>query len=249
MNLPDHLIKEAFANEWHTCFYQPKVKANSDDSTDNTDVVGVEALFRLDIPEHGVFAPGTFIDRAFALGYEETIFFNVLEQALTEIRVVSPSLNLAVNISKQVLANPDNVNRVREMLWNSSFPAKQLTFELSENDKLCSSLASQLESYKALGIKFSIDDFGVGYSDIDKIQTLNIDEVKFDRSLINKPESEVSPLIETVIDYCRKRGITTVAEGVEDNTTRNRVQQLGFDSYQGFLYSKPVALPDLMLLM
>lgn len=249
MNLSDQLIKEAFANEWHTCFYQPKVKTDSSDGSDNTDVIGVEALFRLDIPEHGIFAPGTFIDRAFALGYEETIFFNVLEQALTEIRTVSPSLNLAVNISKQVLANPDNVARVREMLWNSSFPAKQLTFELSENDELCSSLASQMESYKALGVKFSVDDFGVGYSDIDKIQKLSIDEVKFDRSLINKPVSEASQLIETVIEYCRNRGISTVAEGVEDHTTRNRVQQLGFDSYQGFLYSKPVALPDLMLLM
>lgn len=55
-------------NDWYTCFYQPKVQPSVEK------VTGVEALFRLDIPEEGIFSPGVFIDRAFALGYEEEIF-------------------------------------------------------------------------------------------------------------------------------------------------------------------------------
>ncbi|WP_133153064.1 EAL domain-containing protein, partial [Vibrio splendidus] len=91
MTLSDNTIQEAFKNDWHTCFYQPKVQPSVEK------VTGVEALFRLDIPEEGIFAPGVFIDRAFALGYEEEIFFTVLEQSLTEIKSLSVHLNLAVN--------------------------------------------------------------------------------------------------------------------------------------------------------
>ncbi|ANP78581.1 hypothetical protein A134_19730 [Vibrio crassostreae 9CS106] len=59
VNLSDHIIQEAFENDWHTCFYQPKVEPSIEK------VTGVEALFRLDIPEEGIFSPGVFIDRAF----------------------------------------------------------------------------------------------------------------------------------------------------------------------------------------
>ncbi|CAK1857103.1 Response regulator VieA [Vibrio crassostreae] len=89
MNLSDHIIQEAFENDWHTCFYQPKVESSVEK------VTGVEALFRLDIPEEGIFSPGVFIDRAFALGYEEEIFFSVLVQSLTEVKSLFIHLNLA----------------------------------------------------------------------------------------------------------------------------------------------------------
>lgn len=180
MTLSDHTIQEAFENDWYTCFYQPKVEPSVEK------VTGVEALFRLDIPEEGVFAPGVFIDRAFALGYEEKIFSCVLEQSLTEIKSLCFHLNLAVNVSNKVLANPDNVEKVRELLWNMSFKAKQLTFELSENDQLDDQLCGQIKRYQSLGIKISIDDFGIGHSDISKVMSLNVDEVKFEVHPLNR---------------------------------------------------------------
>ncbi len=243
MALSDHIIQEAFENDWHTCFYQPKVEASAEK------VTGVEALFRLNIPEEGVFSPGVFIDRAFALGYEEEIFFSVLEQSLTEVKSLSAHLNLAVNISKKVLANPDNVEKVRELLWNTSFKAKQLTFELSEAEQWDEELCEQIKRYKALGIKISIDDFGVGYSDKNKVMNLDVDEVKFDKSIVNSEDSSRSELIQQTLAYCKASGIKTVAEGVEDVDRHQRVHQLGFDRCQGFLYSKPLPLTDLRLVM
>lgn len=243
MNLSDHIIQEAFENDWHTCFYQPKVEPSLEK------VTGVEALFRLDIPEEGIFAPGVFIDRAFALGYEEEIFFTVLEQSLTEIKSLSVHLNLAVNVSNKVLANPDNVEKVRELLWNASFKAEQLTFELSENDQLDEQLCEQIKRFKSLGVRISIDDFGIGYSDINKVMGLNVDEVKFDKSIVNSIEPASSDLVKRTLAYCKESGIETVAEGVEDTDTRQLIHQLGFDSYQGFLYSKPLPLTDLRFVM
>lgn len=243
MTLSDNTIQEAFKNDWHTCFYQPKVQPSVEK------VTGVEALFRLDIPEEGIFAPGVFIDRAFALGYEEEIFFTVLEQSLTEIKSLSVHLNLAVNVSNKVLANPDNVEKVRELLWNASFKAEQLTFELSENDQLDEQLCEQIKRFKSLGVRISIDDFGIGYSDINKVMGLNVDEVKFDKSIVNSIEPASSDLVKRTLAYCKESGIETVAEGVEDTDTRQLIHQLGFDSYQGFLYSKPLPLTDLRLVM
>ncbi|MEZ8463933.1 EAL domain-containing protein [Vibrio splendidus] len=243
MTLSDNTIQEAFKNDWHTCFYQPKVQPSVEK------VTGVEALFRLDIPEEGIFAPGVFIDRAFALGYEEEIFFTVLEQSLTEIKSLSVHLNLAVNVSNKVLANPDNVEKVRELLWNASFKAEQLTFELSENDQLDEQLCEQIKRFKSLGVRISIDDFGIGYSDINKVMGLNIDEVKFDKSIVNSIEPASSDLVKRTLAYCKESGIETVAEGVEDTDTRQLIHQLGFDSYQGFLYSKPLPLTDLRFVM
>ncbi|MEZ9256870.1 EAL domain-containing protein [Vibrio splendidus] len=243
MTLSDNTIQEAFKNDWHTCFYQPKVEPSVEK------VTGVEALFRLDIPEEGIFSPGVFIDRAFALGYEEEIFFSVLEQSLTEVKSLSVHLNLAVNISKKVLANPDNVQKVRELLWNASFKAEQLTFELSENDQLDEQLCEQIKRFKSLGVRISIDDFGIGYSDINKVISLNVDEVKFDKSIVNSIEPASSDLVKRTLAYCKESGIETVAEGVEDADTRQMIHQLGFDRYQGFLYSKPLPLTDLRLVM
>ncbi|PMG55328.1 histidine kinase [Vibrio splendidus] len=243
MTLSDNTIQEAFKNDWHTCFYQPKVQPSVEK------VTGVEALFRLDIPEEGIFAPGVFIDRAFALGYEEEIFFTVLEQSLTEIKSLSVHLNLAVNVSNKVLANPDNVEKVRELLWNASFKAEQLTFELSENDQLDEQLCEQIKRFKSLGVRISIDDFGIGYSDINKVMGLNVDEVKFDKSIVNSIEPACSDLVKRTLAYCKESGIETVAEGVEDTDTRQLIHQLGFDSYQGFLYSKPLPLTDLRFVM
>ncbi|MFI3273427.1 EAL domain-containing protein [Vibrio sp.] len=243
MNLSDHIIQEAFENDWYTCFYQPKVEPSIEK------VTGVEALFRLDIPEEGIFSPGVFIDRAFALGYEEEIFFSVLEQSLTEVKSLSVHLNLAVNISKKVLANPDNVEKVRELLWNASFKAEQLTFELSENDQMDEQLCEKIQRFKSLGVKISIDDFGIGHSDMNKVKSLNVDEVKFDKSIVNSAEPARSELVKQTLAYCKKSGIQTVAEGVEDSDTHQRVHQLGFDRYQGFLYSKPLPLTDLRLVM
>ncbi|MCZ8499621.1 hypothetical protein O9929_23925 [Vibrio lentus] len=78
MTLSDHTIQEAFENDWYTCFHQPKVQPSVEK------VTGVEALFCLDIPEDSDFSPSVFIDRAFALGYEEEIL--VCLSNLTEVK-------------------------------------------------------------------------------------------------------------------------------------------------------------------
>ncbi|MCG9752649.1 EAL domain-containing protein, partial [Vibrio brasiliensis] len=82
-------------------------------------------------------------------------------------------------------------------------------------------------------------------SNINKIINLNIDELKFDKSLINNSRQTVALLLKSILDFCQQVGIKTVAEGVEDAETRALVERLGFDTYQGFYYSRPVSIWEL----
>ncbi len=88
------------------------------------------------------------------------------------------------------------------------------TFELSENDQLDEQLCEQIKCFKSLGVRISIDDFGIGYSDINKVINLNVDEVKFDKSIVNSHEPASSDLVKRTLAYCKESGIETVAEGV-----------------------------------
>lgn len=239
MFLSDETIKNAIDNGWYTCHYQPKVEPSFEK------VTGVEALFRLEIPGEGIIAPALFIERAIQIGYEEQIFFIVLERSLQEMQVLRCSLNLAINITHNVIVNDDNLSRIKSLLEQYSFPAKRLILELSESDELSPKLSQHIDQYKALGVQISIDDFGSGYSNINKVMSLPIDELKFDKSLIDSTNKRASLLIKSIVKYCKEMGIKTVAEGVEDAETRIFVRNLGFDSYQGFYYSKPVSVQEL----
>ncbi|NRB68957.1 MAG: EAL domain-containing protein [Vibrio sp.] len=235
----DKMIEEALDMCWYTCHYQPKVEPSLNH------IVGVEVLFRLDIPEIGIIPPNKFIQRAFELGHEERIFFIVLEQALRDIKYLPDHLSLAINITEAVISNPDNASRIFELLKNYRFSPSRLVLELSEHDGISQDLSSYVDIYQSSNIKISIDDFGIGYSNINKIINLNIDELKFDKSLINNSRKTVALLLKSILNFCQEVGIKTVAEGVEDAKTRALVERLGFDSYQGFYYSRPVSIQEL----
>ena len=84
---------------------------------------------------------------------------------------------------------------------------------------------------------------------MNKVMNLYVDEVKFEKSIVNSEDSSRSSLIKQTLAYCKASGVETVAEGVEDVGTHQSVHQLGFDRCQGFLYSKPLPLTDLRLVM
>ncbi|USD43843.1 EAL domain-containing protein [Vibrio sp. SCSIO 43135] len=243
MNISDQLIKDAFAKGWHTCFYQPLVEPSLDT------VKGVEVLFRLKTPSHGIVSPASFIERAFELGFEQDIFQIVLSTALTEVTSLSYPCPVAINVSYNVLDNEKTYESVRALLWDHSYPAHMLTFELSESDDVTECSQALIDKYKALGIKISIDDFGAGYSNINKLLALNVDEVKFDKNLINTNHQNGYALLKSILLFCKEMGIATVAEGVENADTRIYVRNLGFDQYQGFHFSKPVCFQELKTLV
>ena len=156
------------------------------------------------------------------------------------------ALSVAVNLSAHCLTEPDLVARVRRALQRHGVPGELLTLELTEGSVVDDSVrdSTVLADLHALGLRLSMDDFGTGYSSLSQLRQLPIDEVKIDKSFVlgmSTSQGE-SFIARSIIELAHNLGLRVVAEGVEDELTRNLLAEMGCDKLQGFLVSRP--LPD-----
>jgi EAL domain-containing protein (putative c-di-GMP-specific phosphodiesterase class I) len=125
-------------------------------------------------------------------------------------------------------------------------PGELLTLELTEGSVVDDSVrdSTVLADLHGLGLRLSMDDFGTGYSSLSQLRQLPIDEVKIDKSFVlgmSTSQGE-SFIARSIIELAHNLGLRVVAEGVEDELTRNLLAEMGCDKLQGFLVSRP--LPD-----
>ena len=156
------------------------------------------------------------------------------------------ALSVAVNLSVHCLTEPDLVARVRSALQRHGVPGELLTLELTEGSVVDDSVrdSTVLADLHDLGLRLSMDDFGTGYSSLSQLRQLPIDEVKIDKSFVlgmSTSQGE-SFIARSIIELAHNLGLRVVAEGVEDEMTRNLLAEMGCDKLQGFLVSRP--LPD-----
>jgi EAL domain-containing protein (putative c-di-GMP-specific phosphodiesterase class I) len=99
-----------------------------------------------------------------------------------------------------------------------------------------------LKQLKALGIQLCIDDFGTGYSSLSRLHEFPIDTLKIDRSFVSRIEPDFSDIeiVQTIVTLARSRGMDVVAEGIETLPQLQKLQDLGCELGQGYLFSKPV---------
>jgi EAL domain-containing protein (putative c-di-GMP-specific phosphodiesterase class I) len=100
---------------------------------------------------------------------------------------------------------------------------------------------------KALGVRVAIDDFGTGYSSLAYLRQFPIDILKIDRSFVSgiADSKESAALVHTLVQLGKVLGIETIAEGVETNDQRSRLENENVDTGQGFLFARPLAVADL----
>ncbi len=223
--------------------YQPKM-----DMASNR-IIGAEALVRWQHPELGLLPPARFIALAEELGLIGTIGQWVIERACREAvgwaQAGLGELTVAVNVSKPQFTAGDLCQVLRQAMQDSGLPARQLVIELTESilmDDAAAGLA-QMHELKALGVTLSIDDFGTGYSSLSYLKQFPLDELKIDRSFVmDLPGRDADVAIaRTVVDLGHRLGMSVTAEGVETLAQLHCLQQQGCDTYQGFLYSRPLA--------
>ncbi|MEO7338150.1 MAG: EAL domain-containing protein, partial [Caldimonas sp.] len=164
--------------------YQPKV------ALDTGRIVGVEALLRWQHPEHGLIPPLKFIPLAEELGLMTTIGQWVIEHACHDAAGWAErglgEIKVAINVSKPQFVTGNLVAEVRQAMFDSGLPARQLVIELTESmlmDDVSQAIAL-MHDLKALGVTLSIDDFGTGYSSLSYLKKFPLDELKIDRSFV-----------------------------------------------------------------
>ncbi|GHE10956.1 bifunctional diguanylate cyclase/phosphodiesterase [Klenkia taihuensis] len=236
-------LESAMAEKQITVVFQPIV------DTRTSDIVSVETLVRWAHPRYGNVPPDDFIGLAEQIGRIGAVTDYVLDLALERCRKwldQDIALSVAVNLSAKCLAEPDLVDRVRAALRRHGVPGSLLTLELTEGIVVDDSVRNStvLADLHALGLRLSMDDFGTGYSSLSQLRQLPIDELKIDKSFVlgmSTSQSE-SFIARSIVELAHNLGLRVVAEGVEDEVTRDLLAEMGCDKLQGFLVSRP--LPD-----
>ncbi|MGZ4667879.1 MAG: putative bifunctional diguanylate cyclase/phosphodiesterase [Blastococcus sp.] len=235
-------LEQAMADGQISVVFQPIIDAQS------SEIVSVETLVRWAHPRYGSIPPEDFIHLAEQIGRIGPLTDHVLDLALARCRRWLDddiALSVAVNLSVHCLTEPDLVARVRRALQRHGVPGELLTLELTEGSVVDDSVrdSTVLADLHALGLRLSMDDFGTGYSSLSQLRQLPIDEVKIDKSFVlgmSTSQGE-SFIARSIIELAHNLGLRVVAEGVEDELTRNLLTEMGCDKLQGFLVSRPLA--------
>jgi diguanylate cyclase (GGDEF)-like protein len=223
-------------------------------------IEGMEALVRWSHPTHGVLLPAKFIPLAEESGLITEIGNWVLEEAIAQLAIwrhwtsTMRELYMSVNLSGAQLHDEGLVRRVADALTAHDLPGSALCLELTESVLMDDPVAAAetLTQQRRLGVQLAIDDFGTEYSSLAYLSRFPVTSLKIDKSFVDSLAQEDSPdatLIAAIVAMARALGISTIAEGVETPTQLNRLVELGCDSVQGFLYSRPVpanVLPDVI---
>jgi len=227
--------------------YQPQIAA------DGT-VIGVEALVRWRHPERGMIPPAEFIPLAEESGQILALGRWVLETACAQLAAWASDpqrarLKIAVNVSARQFRQDDFVADVLEVLARSGADPARLELELTESSLVIDvdKVVAKMDALKARGVGFSLDDFGTGYSSLAYLKRLPLDQVKIDRGfvrdiLVDPNDAAIAGMI---IVLAESLGLGVVAEGVESEAQRAFLAQQGCRTYQGYLFSRPLAVAEL----
>lgn len=234
--------------------YQPVI-----DITQNK-VVAVEALIRWYHPEHGSISPGEFIPVMEETGVITLIGQWVLKEACAqmcrwqetlEATGCSQRIKLNVNLSARQLTQNDMAQQVATILAETGFPAEDLRLEITETAIMHNSAEalSVLKELRALNVGLCIDDFGIGYSSLSRLQEMPIDILKIDRSFVQniRGRGENIEIVRTIIDLADSLDMGIVAEGVETEGQLEGLRSLGCRNIQGFYFAKPMTPDDTLL--
>lgn len=221
--------------------YQPKLDA------DTLAVVGAEALVRWQHPTRGLLPPSAFLDIAEKADVICDLGAAVFKAAVSQQqawRAQGIALPLAINVSPSQFANPDLCQRIRLMLEQTGTDPAMIELEITESVAMQDYRAAdrKLRELQSLGIRVSIDDFGLGFSNLTQLVNLPFDTLKIDRSLVKdigrSPKSET--VIQALLGIAAKLGQDTVAEGIEREEEVAFLRSHGCSALQGFLFSRPL---------
>ena len=240
IKLIEKSFEEALENHEFSVYYQPKVNSLTGK------IIGTEALSRW--LSHGeVVSPFAFIPVLEQSGKISKLDLQVLEIVCSDIAAWVAKghtpVPASVNFSRRDLSDEHLADKIFETIEKYGINKKDIIIEVTESasEEKHEMLSDFLTKIREYGLQTSIDDFGTGYSSLSVLREFPVNEIKIDRSFINKKLDETDEIIiQSVIDMAHKLGIEVITEGVENNEQKDFLHKLGCDRIQGFLYDKPL---------
>ncbi len=241
-------LADVLERGWFELFYQPKIDLKT------RRLVGAEALARARHPTRGVLPPAVFLPGASEddmLALTERVIITALKDWET-CAANGMSVKLAVNVPVSALVKLPIPTILREERPQSSnWPG--LIMEVTEDEiindlKIANEVADALRAYNCT---LALDDFGAGYSSLARLRQLPFSELKIDRSYVTNCHADRinAGLCETIVELGKRFGLKTVAEGIETTHESHKLQGIGCNAGQGYLFAKPMAKAQLIGIM
>ena len=233
-------VRQSFENDELLLHYQPKINRNNQ-------VQEVEALVRWYNPKQGMVSPDTFIPIIIRQRLNSRLLQRVLDLALTQAQVWREEgirLRIALNLTAFDLQEPKLPEMIMAKLKQYGLSTEVLKLELTETTLVENQdfTLKTLTRLSSMGIPVSIDDFGTGYSSMAYLSSLPVQEVKIDRSFVTDMHENPRnrKIVQAIIALAHGLSLQTVAEGVENEETLERLKSMNCDAMQGFFISKPL---------
>ena len=236
-------IAEALDNNEFIPYYQPKYSVNYHC------FVGVEALARWNSKEHGLVGPAKFIDDAEKAGLLNAIDIRIFELAVKDIsenlkrgRRVLP---VSVNFSLYEFFSRNFLNTIIDTLKKYQVPNHLVQIEITETTSQVNKFLSLsvIKKLKDLGIRVLMDDFGVGYSQIENLRQIPFDGIKIDKSFTDRlaTDEKTRTITKFLVELGHANGMEVIVEGAETKEEIEILKKLKVDTIQGFYYSRPLS--------
>jgi EAL domain-containing protein (putative c-di-GMP-specific phosphodiesterase class I) len=235
-------LVQALEDEQLSLYYQPKVEMK------NGKVVGLEALLRWHHTTRGLLTPELFIPIAERDGVIRAITRWVLETVIRQCacwRQEGLLIPIAVNLSGLDLEDRALPDYVAGLLETWQVPPHFIELEITETaaiaDLQCS--LEVLGSLSRLGLGVAIDDFGIGYSSLQRLKQLPFTTIKIDKTFVSQAGCNEQDMvfIDTITRLGHRLGLTVVAEGIECAQSWARLAAAGCDMGQGYHISRPLS--------
>ncbi|MGH7201957.1 MAG: GGDEF/EAL domain-containing response regulator [Planctomycetaceae bacterium] len=224
--------------------YQPIV------ALDDGRIIALEALARWRHPERGLLLPGEFIGVAENASLIHHIGWSVFREACRDLRdwrrqhAGADACPVSINIVPVQLAEANLMDRISRFLHEADLTPQNVMLEVTEGAFLENTdlIAARLARLKHMGFRLVVDDFGTGYASLSYLYRFPFDTLKIDHSFISgRADSDPNwRIVEAIVSLAHNLGMSVVAEGVETEEQLQRLRDLGCDSVQGFLFSRPV---------
>jgi EAL domain-containing protein (putative c-di-GMP-specific phosphodiesterase class I) len=222
-------------------FYQPRIELAG------PRLAGFEALIRWEHPELGTIPPAEFLPLAEETGLVLRIGEFVLADALRQVarwRELGADLTVSVNLSARQLADAGLAALLAEALSASDVDPAAVCLEVSDGSVTANPEVAvrSLRALKATGVKISLDDYGTGATPLDRLRTMQFDELKIHESFLTDlgAGEDGEKVVAAVVGLAHALGMVVVAEGVETDAQLSELRAIGCDGAQGFLLGAPV---------
>ena len=238
-------LGEVLKRDWYELWYQPKIELKT------MRLVGAEALVRARHPTRGVVAPFFFLPDA----NEEDLLKLTEEVILTALgdwdvfNEHGVAMKTAVNVPVSAFVKLPITRMLREARPRAAnWPG--MVLEVTEDQIIHDlNLANDVaDALRELNCTLALDDFGAGYSSLARLKQLPFSELKIDRSYVMNCDRDPlnAGLCETIVELSKRFGLTTVAEGIETVHESHKLQGIGCQVGQGYLFAKPMPRDQLI---